>query len=59
VSGGTLMLRTPQDAGALTELAVMFAVNANGGSFAGAVYVTVAPLAELIGEILPQSVIPA
>ena len=55
VSGGTLTLRTPQDAGALTELAVMFAVNVNDGSFAGAVYVTAAPLAELIGEILPQS----
>ena len=56
VFGGTLTLAEPATEGVLTELAATVTVKAAGGGLAGAVYVTVTPLAEVDGETVPQSV---
>jgi hypothetical protein len=54
----TVSVAEPVMAGELTELAVTVTARSVGGGAAGAVYVTVVPLAEVEGETFPQPLAP-
>jgi hypothetical protein len=54
----TLTVAETCTAGALTEFTVRVTVRSVGIGPAGAVYVTAAPLAEVVGETVPQSLAP-
>jgi len=50
----TVMVAVEDAAASATEVAVIVTCKSEGGGFGGAVYVVAAPLAVVVGEILPQ-----